>query len=261
MVLPAVKQHFAYQTLTAARPLCGSWERREGVAGDDLRLTRAMRRANPESTFMKPTNHLSLFGPAPLTIISGLVLAHAAAQTPLPTLVVTVTNNGNTVEAALQQPISVQLRGNASTPYSWYLVATNGISVVTNGPCDYVPDSPELPGSPGTFKFPFLAVRGGTTTLGFAEHLYGNPQDVLATFNVTIDVTNGPPILSIALAGNDVLLTWPNTTRSDFNLETTVSLTPPQWAVPNILVQDDGQNFWVRLPHTGPSLWFRLHRL
>ncbi len=193
--------------------------------------------------------------------MSALVLTHAAAQTPLPTLILTETNNGSTVGALLQQPISVHLRGNASTPYSWYLVGTEGTSVITNGPADYVPDTPWLPGSPGTFEFPFLAVGAGTTTLSFAEYLYGHPEDLLATFEVTLEVTIPQPVLSIALDGSEVLLTWPNITSSDFNLEVASSLTRPQWAVSNILVQDDGHNFWVRLPLSGPPLFFRLHRL
>src|SRR5208283_4609183 len=137
---------------------------------------------------MKSIYGFSPFGPALLAILSAGVLANVSAQTPLPTLVVTATNEGATVEAVLKQPISVQLRGNASTPYSWYFVGTNGRSVVTNGPCVYVADSPVLPGSPGTFEFPFLAMDGGSSTLSFAEHLVGNPQEVLATFDVIIDV-------------------------------------------------------------------------
>ncbi len=210
---------------------------------------------------MKPPYCLSRFRPVPLAILSALVLAQAVAQTPPPTLILTETNNGTTVGAVLQQPISVHLRGNATTPYSWYFIDTSGSSVVTNGPSAYVPDFPGLPGTPGTFEFPFLAAQAGVTTLHFAEHLYGDPQVVLATFEVTIDVTNAHPILSIALVGNDVLITWPNTTSSDFNLEATLSLTAPQWALLNVVVQDDGQNYWVRLGHSGPSLFFRLHRL
>jgi predicted secreted protein len=209
---------------------------------------------------MKPAYHLSLFGPAPLAVLSALVLAHATAQTSPSTLVLTETNNGSMVGAVLQQPISVHLRGNASTPYSWDFIDANGTSVVTNGPSDYVPDSPGLPGSPGTFEFPFLAVQAGATTLNFVEHLYGNPQDVLATFDVTINVTNAQPILSIALVGNEVLISWPNTTSKDFFLEGT-SLLSGNWAALNALVQDDGQNYWVRLGRSGPPLFFRLHRL
>jgi len=161
----------------------------------------------------------------------------------------------------LQQPISVHLRGNASTPIAWFFLGTDGTSVVTNGPGDYVPDSPGLPGSPGTFEFPFLAVDAGTTTVSFAEYQYGHPEDVLATFAVSINVTIPQPTLSIALDGGEYVITWPNTTPADFNLEGASSLTNPQWAASNILVRDDGKNFWVRLPPSGSALFFRLHRL
>jgi hypothetical protein len=49
---------------------------------------------------------------------------------------------------------------------------------------------------------------------------------MLATLEVAIEVVIPPSVLSIALDGNDVLLTWPNTTSSAFNLEGTLSLTP-----------------------------------
>jgi hypothetical protein len=209
---------------------------------------------------MKPTHRLSLFGTALPAIVSALVLGNAWAQTPPPTLVLSETNNEGTVGAVLQQPISVHLRGNATTPYAWFFVGAGGTSVVTNGPADYVPDSPGLPGSAGTFEFPFLAADAGTTTLSFSEHLHGNPQDVLATFVVSIEVTVPQPTLSIALVGTEVLITWPNTTSSEFFLEGTPNLTPPHWAALNVLVQDDGQNYWVRLGHSGPPLFFRLHR-
>ena len=189
------------------------------------------------------------------------MLVNAAAQSPPPTLVLTETNNGTTVGAVLQQPISVHLRGNATTPFTWFLVGANGTSVVTNGPADYVPDAPGLPGSPGTFEFPFMAVDAGTTTLNFSEHLYGNPQDVLATFVVSIDVTIPQPTLSLTLAGTEVLITWPDTTSRDFFLEGSSSLSPGQWAALNVLAQDDGRNYWVRLGHSGLPLFFRLHRL
>ena len=172
----------------------------------------------------------------------------------------TATNAGTTVEAVLNQPISVQLRGNATTPYSWYFVGTNGSSVVTNGPSVYVADSPALPGSPGTFEFPFLAADAGITGLSFAEHLIGNPQDVLATFDVTIEVTVPQPVLSIVLVGNEMQLTWPDTTSADFLLEGTSSLYPARWAASNVIIQDDGTNYWVRLPASGTALFFRLHR-
>ena len=192
---------------------------------------------------MRTYYRLLPFGSASLASLTALVLANAAAQTPLPTLVVTATNAGTTVEAVLNQPISVQLRGNATTPYSWYFVGTNGSSVVTNGPSVYVADSPALPGSPGTFEFPFLAADAGITGLSFAEHLIGNPQDVLATFDVTIEVTVPQPVLSIVLVGNEMQLTWPDTTSADFLLEGTSSLYPARWAASNVIIQDDGTNY------------------
>lgn len=207
---------------------------------------------------MSSAHRLAFFGPA-LVALSVLVSGQASAQTPPTTLVLTETNNGSIVDAAVQQAINVHLRGNTSTPYSWYVIGVNGTSVVTNGPSDYVPDAPGLPGSAGTFEFPFQAVQVGLTTLNFSEHLSGNPQDVLATFSVTINVTNSQPVLSVALIGNELLVTWPDTTSKNYFLEGSGVL-PGSWAALNALVQDDGQNYWVRLGHPGLPLFLRLHR-
>jgi hypothetical protein len=46
-----------------------------------------------------------------------------------------------------------------------------------------------------------------------------------------------------------------------FPNQATASLTPPQWTAANVLVPDDGTNYWVTLGHSGPPLFFRLHRL
>jgi len=207
---------------------------------------------------MNTPDRLSLFGPAPLALLAALVLANPAAQTLPPVLVLTETNNGGIFEAGLQQPIAIHLRGNASTPYSWYFVGTNGTSVVPNGSSKYVPDSPGLPGSPGTFEFPFLAVGAGTTTLNFDEHRFGDPQNIVATFAVNIDVVVPQPVLSITLVGSDVLISWPNTTSTDFMLEVSSSPAGPLWAPANFIIRDDGTNYWVQIDHLGPSLFLRL---
>jgi len=200
----------------------------------------------------------------PTALLSALVAAlalNAAAQGPPPpeTLVLTEEDNGATVGAVLEQPIDINLQANPSTGFDWYLVSTNGSSVVSNGPAVFTPDSPGV-GGPGTMSMPFLAVSTGETTLSFVYYQPWNPQDVLTNFAVTINVTSLSPTLSLTLSGDNVLITWP-TNSSGFFLEGTTSLDPPQWAALNDIPLPDGPNYLVTLGHSGAPLFFRLHKL
>jgi hypothetical protein len=132
--------------------------------------------------------------------------------------------------------------------------------VVSNGPLVYIPDLPVILGSPGTLVWSYLAVSPGPTTLSFAYCEAFDPQNVLATYAVTIDVEPSPPTLSLTLAGENVLITWPITNSAGFSLEGTASLQPAQWAALNVIPLPDGQNYQVTLGHSGRPLCFRLHK-
>jgi predicted secreted protein len=186
---------------------------------------------------------------------------NAAGQTPPPpeTLVLTETNNLTIVGAVLQQPIAIKLRGNPDGGYSWSRVSANGTSVVSNGPDVYIPDS-GLPGSPGTYCLSFLAVSAGPTTLSYVYCQPWDPLNALTNYTVTIDVAPVPPTLSLALAGENVAITWPMANSTGFFLEGAASLQPAQWAALNVIPLPDGQNYRVTLGHSGSALYFRLRK-
>ena len=164
----------------------------------------------------------------PTALLPALVAAvalNAAGQAP-PTLVLTENDNGTNVGASLQQPIDINLQANPSTGYEWYLMSTNGSSVISNGPPVFTPDSQGV-GGPGTISMPFLAVSTGETTLGFAYYQPWNPQDVLTNYTVTIDVTENQPSLFMTLSGDSVLITWPMTNSSGFSWRAPPASTPP----------------------------------
>jgi len=198
----------------------------------------------------------------PTALLPALVVAVAlnAAGQALPTLVLTENDNGTNVGASLEQPIDINLEANPSTGYEWYLMGTNGSSVVSNGPPVFTLDSPGV-GGPGTISMPFLAVSTGETTLSFAYYQPWNPQDVLTNYTVTIDVTGNQPPIAMALSGDKVLITWPITNSSGFFLEGSTSLDPAQWEALNVLPLPDGPNYLVTLGHSGAALYFRLHKL
>ena len=87
------------------------------------------------------------------------------------------------------------------------------------------------------------------------------PQNVLATYAVTIDVSPMPPALSLNLSGDNVLIAWPTNNSSGFFLEGATSLQPAQWAALNVMPQVGGRNYWVTLGRSGSALYFRLHKL
>ncbi|MGO8674845.1 MAG: protease inhibitor I42 family protein [Limisphaerales bacterium] len=197
-----------------------------------------------------------------VVVVIPSAMVNVGAQTPPTpeTLVLTETNNGAIVQAVLQQPITINLFDNPSTPLGWLFLSASGTSVVSNGPPVYIPDLPVIPGSPGTLVWSYLAVSPGPATLSFAYCQVFDPQLVLTNYTVTIDVQPMPPVLSLTLAGENVLITWPITNSAGFFLEGTASLQPAQWAALNVIPLPDGQNYRVTLGHLGPPLFFRLHK-
>jgi predicted secreted protein len=175
------------------------------------------------------------------------------------TIILTEQDNGKTGMAARGQSLQVNLRGNPSTGFQWILAATNGTSVVPSGSSTFTPDVEGGVGSPGLFSFPFQVAEYGNTTLTFDYLQPWNPQNVLQTFVVTIQVGDMmPQELSVRLEGTNVVITWPIAASSGFYLEGTPGLSPPQWAALNALVVPDGFNYKVILSSEGNGLFFRL---
>ena len=195
-------------------------------------------------------------------VVTLLLMAGVAAGTYAQELVLTEQDDGKIVGAVVDQSIFVNLRGNPSTGYTWLLTSTNGDSVVPTGPAAYTPDAGGGPGSPGTFSFPFRAVHSGPTTLAFDYLQPWDPASVLQSFSATIEVsadTSGPR-LSIALAETNMVITWPQSGSSGFYLEGTQSLSPPNWAVLNVLPLPVGLDYQVTSAASGGGLFFRLRK-
>ena len=175
-------------------------------------------------------------------------------------LVLTEQDDGRTVEVNVQQSISIQLRGNPSTGYSW-LENSKGDSVVSAGESTYTPDPGGAVGGGGTYRFPFLASSAGTTILSFRYEQPWNPGSLARTFTVTIVVTDpfcGPQLL-ITIKGNNAVISWPIAGSSGFYLEGTEALRPG-WAALNALPVAEGPNYVVTLPATGSGCFFRLRK-
>lgn len=190
----------------------------------------------------------------------GAVNGLAQSNYPPSTLTLTIQNDGQTIVAATGQRILVNLAGNPSTGYTWLLTSTNGDAVLSDGPATFTPDTPGMPGSGGTFSFPFQAVKPGTSALGFAYRRSGTPPSTAQTFSVTIQVIGELPRLSIALVESKIEITWPITNSDGYYIEGTGSLTPPHWAAANVLPVPDGPNYKVVLGVTGQTFFFRLRR-
>jgi inhibitor of cysteine peptidase len=216
--------------------------------------------ANRQFTPMSANSSLR---PASLPLLTAAILLWGLSlcQAQSGDLVLTENDNGQTVAAVVQQAIVVQLRGNITTGYTWSLTSANGNSVSAAGPSTYVPDEGGGVGVGGTFSFPFLAAQTGETTLSFSYERPGDPGSLAQTFTVTISVTNqpGPPLLSIALKGTNVVISWPIADSNGFYLEGARSL-PSAWAALNVLPIPDGLDYTVTLAASGQPLFFRLHQ-
>jgi inhibitor of cysteine peptidase len=175
-------------------------------------------------------------------------------------LVLTEADNGRTVDVGVGQSIVVDLAGNPTTGFAWVLTNSAGQSVLTNGPMVYTPESGGEVGVGGTFAFPFLAVGLGDTSLALLyERPWGGPP--AGSFAVTLHVTVAEPRLSIRLVNAKVVISWPIAGSTNFFLEGSSTLAPPQWSALNALPLPVGTNNTVMLGTSGRPLYFRLHQL
>ncbi len=96
-------------------------------------------------------------------------------------------DGGRTVTLNVGDPLIVELRGNASTGFAWERVGHLAESILQPiEEASFRPDA-EMPGSPGTFTFHYLAAATGTTRL---DLVYKRPweEEILDTFSVFVDV-------------------------------------------------------------------------
>jgi len=104
---------------------------------------------------------------------------------------VTKTDNGKTINAALNSVVVVTLEGNATTGYAWALESGNDKVLKAQSDPKYnpLPAAPGMVGTGGAYEFRFNAVGAGTATLKFIHKQPWVQSDPKAeTFSVTVVV-------------------------------------------------------------------------
>ena len=100
----------------------------------------------------------------------------------------TESDSGRTVGLSQGQPLSVSLRENSSTGFTWEIVPGSELFLSQQGPSQYLPDS-NIVGAGGVRTFTFKAVASGHTTLRLIYHQpWATNVDPLKTFEVAIIV-------------------------------------------------------------------------
>jgi inhibitor of cysteine peptidase len=95
-----------------------------------------------------------------LCIVPALALASTAAH-------LSERDNGRTVTLRQGSELTVSLRQNVTTGYSWRVISAGEPVIVQVGEPTFVPDS-ELHGAGGTVTFRFRAAEAGTASLKLA---------------------------------------------------------------------------------------------
>jgi inhibitor of cysteine peptidase len=110
------------------------------------------------------------------------------------TIVVTEKKNGKTVTARVGDTVDVQLSGNPTTGYQWFVVSYSRDLPVANQ--EYIPSQPIMTGSGGIFSFQFkpdLLAAGAKHTAKFAYYRpWMGVDSAIQTFSITIKVKDAP---------------------------------------------------------------------
>lgn len=80
---------------------------------------------------------------------------------------ITVTQDQSNIEIKKGQEFTLKLNSNQTTGYSWDVDGTYDTSIITKTGYQYVTDSSNLAGAPGTELWTFKGEKAGTTTLTF----------------------------------------------------------------------------------------------
>jgi len=97
-------------------------------------------------------------------------------------------DNGQSVDVASGDKITIRLEGNPTTGYSWEVSAIDPAMVELVGEPDYKTDSKAL-GSGGVYTFTFKAAAAGTTSLKLIYHRsWEEDVDPVKVFEVTLNV-------------------------------------------------------------------------
>lgn len=91
-----------------------------------------------------------------ITIIPFLYIACSGSYT--------IEDNGSTINLSNDDPFEIQLKGNASTGYSWQVISYDSTIIQQVGDKEYVPNDDKV-GSPGMVTFKFKTIGIGETSL------------------------------------------------------------------------------------------------
>lgn len=104
-------------------------------------------------------------------------------------LVVTQSQDGETVELAKGETLTVELAGNPTTGYEW-TIARIDAAFLRLADSSYSPDSSAI-GSGGRYAFRFEALNAGATSLGLVYRRSWEPSDADPTFTLAVNIQGG----------------------------------------------------------------------
>jgi inhibitor of cysteine peptidase len=97
--------------------------------------------------------------------------------------------SGSDVTVTKGQTLTVELKGNITTGYTWVVQDVDNTLLEQSGDMEYKSDS-NLAGSGGTFTFKFKALETGKTTLKMAYlRTFEKGVEPLKTFELNVTVT------------------------------------------------------------------------
>ena len=97
------------------------------------------------------------------------------------------TENGQSVEVASGEKITITLEGNPTTGYSWEVSEIDAAVAELAGEPDYKTDSKML-GSGGVYTFTFKAIAPGTTSIKLIYHRSWEDAEPEKVYEVTLNV-------------------------------------------------------------------------
>jgi len=129
---------------------------------------------------------------------------------------------------------------------SWYAITFDKIT----GTSPITLTDSTIPNAPGDQTF----AHQWDTNLAAGQTIV-----ISLTNSITGNITTTPPVLSVALSGNSVIISWPTNGTAYFQLQSTASLSPaPNWTTVSTPPVITGNLYQVILPLMPGAQYFRL---
>ena len=166
-------------------------------------------------------------------------------------------NNGNT------------LVGNAALPMNqWSMVALSydgtNRRIYLNGVLDATGTAPPITGDDTGSAIGSVVGPNATFSGRIDEVMIYNralaTSEILDLYNA-VQGPASPPALLLVRSGGNVIISWPSTGTTGFNLELTPTVAAPaSWLTNSTIVADDNTNKSVTIPATTGNKFFRLRK-